>query len=1405
MDQPTAQHYPGIQFHSFPPKKGSQPHTMPPRMKAPPPSAAEHTGIHDFAIYMARRDLMTSGMTKFDDHPENYWPWKSTFRNTIQGLRLTYNEELDLLTRWLGPHSSEQIRRIRAVHVSDPAAGLRMAWSRLEECYGSPETIEKALLDKLERFPKITNKDPLKMRELGDLLRELESAKLEGFLPGLAYLDTSRGVNPIVEKLPYGLQERWMTQEVMPKPAANSTETPSSKMDVDKQCPIHKKPHPLKRCRGFRTKTLEECKAFLKESGICCRCCSSTNHMARDCKMAIQCKECDSNKHVTALHPGPAPGTIKDPDSEHSGEEKDEASPDIISKCTEVCGEASSFRSCSKICLIKVHPEGQPDISQRVYAVLDDQSNRSLARSEFFDLFNLKGADSPYTLRTCAGVTEMSGRRGTGFIAQPLDGSLSVPLPTLIECNHMPDDRSEIPTPEAAKHHSHLRRIAHLIPALDPDAQILLLLGRDVLQVHKVRGQHNGPNNAPYAQRLDLGWVVIGEVCLGTAHKPNGVAAYRTNVLENGRHSHFSPCPNHLVLKENFTMRTSERPLSSQNQQLPHLTYSSVQNAVDRSLGSKIFERTEDDNKVTPSIEDKQFIQLMDKEVFMDNANSWVAPLPFRTPRPRLPNNREQALTRFTSLHRTLERKPEMKSHFLAFMQRIFDQDHAELAPPLYDGEECWYLPSFGVYHPRKPGQIRVVFDSSAPHHGVSLNNVLLTGPDLNNSLLGLLMRFRREQVAIVADIEQMFHSFVVREDHRNFLRFLWFKDNDTTKEVVEYRMKVHVFGNRPSPAIATYGLRRAALHGEEEFGGNVKQFVHRDFYVDDGLKSLPSATEAINLLKAAQDMLAISNLRLHKIASNSPVIMQAFPSIDHAKDLKDLDLDIDNEKPYTRRGVLAIVNSLFDPLGFVAPITIQGKLLLRQLTSDTSDWDAPLPAEKEAEWIAWKDSLQDLEQFETPRAYTGASLSKAQRTEIHIFSDASIKAIAAVAYLKVIDVKGKCHVGFIMGKAKLVPLSTHTVPRLELGAAVLAVEIAELVVSELDIKPDSLRFYTDSKVVLGYIYNETRRFYVYVSNRVERIRKSTCPKQWQYVPTSQNPADVATRSVSAARLTDNNWLIGPDFLAHSVETDTAEETSYNLIDPESDLEVRCHTTTATISHRGIGSHRFKRFSTWQSLVRAMASLIHIARSFKSEEVSIKPDCYGWHYCTKPHTADALSQAKAFIIGCVQKEVYQTEVSCLEKGEAVSKNSPLRKLNLVLDDNGHLRVGGRLQHAALETTEKHPLILPGRIHVATLLINHYHERVKHQGRVFTEGAIRTDGIWIIGAKKCIASNLRKCVTCNKLRGRTAEQKIFPPTASALNPLLQMWVWTCLAPGTSPLVAPEEAQQIVKGGRYYSHA
>lgn len=135
-----------------------------------------------------------------------------------------------------------------------------------------------------------------------------------------------------------------------------------------------------------------------------------------------------------------------------------------------------------------------------------------------------------------------------------------------------------------------------------------------------------------------------------------------------------------------------------------------------------------------------------------------------------------------------------------------------------------------------------------------------------------------------------MFHSFFVQDSH-NFLHFLWFQGKDFKKEIAEYRMKTHVFGNSSSPAVAIYGLCRAANHAESEHGANAKLFVEGNLHVDNGLTSLPSATKAINLLKITQ-MLADSNLRLHKIASKCAKVLEAFPTEDHVLDLRDLDFD---------------------------------------------------------------------------------------------------------------------------------------------------------------------------------------------------------------------------------------------------------------------------------------------------------------------------------------------------------------------------------------------------------------------------------------------------------------------------------------------------------------------------------
>lgn len=125
----------------------------------------------------------------------------------------------------------------------------------------------------------------------------------------------------------------------------------------------------------------------------------------------------------------------------------------------------------------------------------------------------------------------------------------------------------------------------------------------------------------------------------------------------------------------------------------------------------------------------------------------------------------------------------------------------------------------------------------------------------------------------------------------------------------------------------------------------------------------------------------------------------------------------------------------------------------------------------------------------------------------------------------------------------------------------------------QLDVKIDDMKFYTDSKVVLGYIHSVTRIFYVYVSNRVERIRKFSSPERWHCVPISQNPADVATRSVPSVLLLNTSWLTGSMFLLLPMKEDVPVETSYDLVNPDSDAEVHSDLTACT--NTNLGSQQF--------------------------------------------------------------------------------------------------------------------------------------------------------------------------------------------------------------------------------------
>ena len=1472
---PNAHALPKAQHHST----SIHPNPSIPKQNVRDVNNTYHNPIHsDFTKFVMRKELSLSRLSKFDDNPEHYRVWKDGFSKVVEELEVCCEEEMDLLIKYLGPESRRWALNIRSSNVDNPGRGRDRIWARLDDRFASPEIIEASVKKRLEDFPKLTNKDNKRLFDLSDILSQIESLKESSLYRSLfSYFDTSSGVNPIVGKLPYSLQEKWTTKAMnyksshnvpyppftffvkfvedmakmkndpsflymnstlersikndkpmradkppfnsynqirVKKTEANINSTPkvskgsvvnqvpnrnlntsgiaSKNASNNRHCIYHgSDAHTLNFCNKFRTLSLVERKDFLQGKGVCHRCCKSNDHSASDCNQPIKCGLCKATDHVAALHcessktkTSSAPAVVQ-----HGGEKtiantaythmhdqthsQSTSSPAVVqhggekttvsSKCTQVCGNpASMSKSCAKTFLVQVFPNDRPHASIWCYAILDDQSNCTLAKSKFFDIFGEQGPEIQYRLACCAGISNTSGRTTSGYTILSWDGSNETAIPLIVECDDIPNLRDEIPTPAVASRYPHLADVAKHIPPIDPNAEILLLIGRNVPSAHIVLDQRPGPNNAPFAQQTSLGWAVIGETCLNGVHIPPVVSASKTSFLPNGRPSLLQPCNHQFCVTE---------------------------------FDNALFKKTNKDEKLGLSVEDRQFLSIMDKGFDKDESGNWVAPLPFRHNVLKTCNNREHALHRMGSLHRSLLKNTEKKKHMVDFMAKVFDRGHAEVAPPLTPGEDCWYLPLFGVYHPKKPGKIRVVFDSSAKSQGVSLNDMLLTGPDLMNSLLGILLRFRQETVAVAADVEQMFHNFKVKEDHRNFLRFFWYKDNDPESELIEYRMTVHVFGNTPSPAIATYGLHRSI----EQAPAEVRNFVENNFYVDDGLVSLPDENSARNLIEKTKSALYKGGkLRMHKIVSNNKSLLSHFAADELADNLKELDLtsesaplqsslglswDInhdkfvyrfyDLEKPFTKRGVLSVVNSLFDPLGFLAPIVIVGKLFLREVTSLKCDWDEPLPVRLYPEWVKWKNSLPQLERIDINHQYVNISLSCASRVELHIFSDASVEAIGAVSYLRVYREDRTSETSFILGKAKVAPQHGHTIPRLELCAAVMAVEVSETIVEYLDRKPDATYFYSDSNIVLGYIHNEKRRFHVYVSNRVDRIRQTTEPNQWSFVQTEINPADLATRGIEVKDLQCSSWLSGPFFLCNHIEQD---QQFFPLVEPDKDKEVKALRNVdlseevkplVVVNQNKLErsleplSHRFVKFSSWKRLIRAIALLKHIAVCFKKDS----NDCLGWHMCNSHKTPSKLEESESLIIRAVQEDYFSREISKLQSCTALHASSPIESLSPYLDQYGVLRVGGRLSKgsAILDIPVK-PIIIPKDSHIAMLLIRHFHESVQHQGRLVTEGAIRNGGFWILGGKRAISRVIHQCITCRKIRGKTSVQQMgdLPP-------------------------------------------
>ena len=540
----------------------------------------------------------------------------------------------------------------------------------------------------------------------------------------------------------------------------------------------------------------------------------------------------------------------------------------------------------------------------------------------------------------------------------------TIQLPTTFSCESIPAKRQQIPCPEMAQPWPHLDSIAHHLVLLQTDVNVGLLIGSNCSQAIMPREVIPGKPNEPHAQRTDLGWGIIGNV--------GGAVADEDNVS--------SGVANHISTE-------SIQFLNASTQKTCHFAFkSSVKEVINpvrfrEMLESDFSERSSDQPM---SQDDKKFLLKMEQGVRQREDGHYEMPLPFRKESPVMPNNKSIALHRLTKLRTRMETNKRYRDDHITFMNELIERNYAERVPENELANEdgnVWYIPHHGVYHPRKPEKIRVVFDCSVNYKGESLNDHLLQGPDLTNQLVGVICRFRKDSTAFMCDVEAMFHQFKVVEAHQNFLRFLWWENGDTSKRPIEYKMTVHLYGAGSSPGCANFGLKRIADDYEVEFGSEAANFVRNDFYVDDGLKSVDTIEHATTLIQQTKEMCAKGGLRLHKFISNSKEVISTISQEDRASTLKNLDLHNDRlpieralgvywcvesdtfqmritlqDTPLTRRGILSTISSIYDPLGLVAPVLLVGKQLLQELCREGTDWDDSVPDQIRIRWEKWRN-----------------------------------------------------------------------------------------------------------------------------------------------------------------------------------------------------------------------------------------------------------------------------------------------------------------------------------------------------------------------------------------------------------------------------------------------------------------
>ncbi|XP_055605866.1 uncharacterized protein LOC129754035 [Uranotaenia lowii] len=714
----------------------------------------------------------------------------------------------------------------------------------------------------------------------------------------------------------------------------------------------------------------------------------------------------------------------------------------------------------------------------------------------------------------------------------------------------------------------------------------------------------------------------------------------------------------------------------------------------------------------------------------------------FKHPEQRFPNSFSMAERRLQSLEKRLAKDPFLENKIREQIQQYLEKGYAHLATTQElqntDPEKTWYLPLGVVQNPKKPEKIRLIWDAAARVQGISFNDALLTGPDLLTSLPDILVRFRQRDIAITGDIKEMFHQIRIRNPDKQYQRFL-FRENPHQQPQV-YVMDVATFGATCSPCIAQFVKNRNAMEYATEFPQAASDIVN-EHYMDDYLKSVDTPEEAVKIVNQVKLIHAQGGFEIRNFASNSTEVLE---KLGESKDTREKVLSLEQGistkekservlgmvwKPHTdvftfdatfqaetmriidlkviptKRQVLKIVMSLFDPLGLIAHFIVHGKILMQEIWKYGCDWDEHLPTELHANWFKWSEKLKQLNEIIIPRCFFKNSPPKCLNTlQLHTFVDASEMAYSCVVYGRILD-NGIPKCAIIAAKTKVAPLKPLSIPRLELQAAVEGSRLTQKIMNALTL-PVSERFlWSDSTTVLSWLRSDSRRYHQYVSCRVGEILRNSSINEWRHVPTKLNVADEATKWNAEPSFSPQcRWFTGPEFLR---KPECEWPSKFKVIgNPEEEMRAvfmfHAQTFKPLVD--------YSRYSQFNRLLRAIVYVYRLV---------------AW-YQRRPRKgifeADEIASAENFLWRQVQLETYSEEYNILlqnlnnplEEQKSIRKGSSLYQMTPFMDDHHVMRMNSRIGAAPATPLEgKYPVLLPKDHRLTYLLIHQYHRRLLH--------------------------------------------------------------------------------------------